>query len=109
MTYNQDSLGFRPTREEREILDYNNIKWSEFCHRNIESLSKKRNDELFERIALRMVLIGLGATIFCLSPLLNDVFLLIIEFVISSVLLLIGSISLFVMYWRFRRDRVARG
>ena len=89
---------YRLSEKELRILDKYDIEWNEFCKKNIEKLDKV-DDTLLDRIALRILLIAIGATIYCLSPLLNDIVLIYIEYIISSILILIGSVSLFVM-WR---------
>lgn len=103
-------LLFKPSVEELIVLDENNIRWSTFCHENIKRLGQKgdelllkKKSELQDKIILRIILVAMGCFIFAFSPLLNDIFLVIIEYVIGGVMVVGGSISL-VLMWRKEKD-----
>jgi len=87
-------LLFKPSAEEVAILDENNIKWSDFCHENIRRIGSKKKQELLDKIAFRMVLIGIGGLLFALAPLFNDVWIILFEWLLGLSLAVVGMISL---------------
>ena len=99
-----DVLGYRPTPNEKMILDKNNIRWNDFCRANIQNLEKDNKDTLFDKVILRMIIIALGCLIFAFSPLLNDIVLVMLEYLIGTTMVFIGVISLIMMRVRRRAD-----
>jgi len=92
--------------EEDALLDRYNISWSKFCHQKIMELKGIDKDELFEKIVLRAILIAVGGLIFALSPLLNDIVLVVVEYVIGTTMILTGSISM-IFLWKRQRGVTA--
>jgi len=107
----ENPLSFRPTNEELVVLDEHNVRWSEFCRGNINRLKEgkqlSRND-LFDKIVLRTILIMLGCLIVCFTPLLNDIILIMFEYMVGITMVFIGTISM-IFLWRdnYSRKRVS--
>jgi len=103
-------LPFLATDEEVAILDEHNIRWSAFCHGNINKLKQNKSDrnDLFDKIVLRTILILMGCLIAGLTPLLNDVILVMFEYMIAIAMVLVGTISMIFLLrdTRGRRRRV---
>ena len=103
----EKQLLFKPTTEELVTLDRNNIRWSDFCHKNIINLNNKKRDDIMDKIISRMLLVVVGCLIFALSPLLNDIFLIIIEWIIGTIMVIVGSVSTIYLYLQQRKSKRA--
>lgn len=99
-----DVLSYRPSIEERKILDHHNVKWKEFCRHNIYNLGK-RDDEFMDKIVIRMILIILGCLVVGLSHLLNDPLLIMFEYIVGISMVFIGSISTVFLWIKQRKDK----
>lgn len=102
-------LNFKPTSQELLILDEHNVRWSEFCHGNINRLKEGKQlskNDLFDKIVLRTILIMLGCLIVGFTPLLDDVILVMFEYMVGITMVLIGSISMLVLWRENARSRV---
>jgi len=100
-----DMLTFRPTLEEKHILDRNNIRWTEFCRKNIATLNNNVKEDIWDKIVARMILIVLGGLIFALSPLMGDIVLVMLEYMVGTSMVLIGTISTIFLWRNRKRDR----
>ena len=96
-----DVLSFRPTLEEKTLLDRKNIRWSEFCRKNIQELMIHTKQDLYDKIIIRVACILLGCLIFLFSYLLNDIILIICNYVIAATMAITGTAGIILL----RRDK----
>jgi len=100
---NETFYGFKATPEEVAILDRYGIKWSEFCHSNIGKLKKRDRDEFFDKLIIRMLLIAMGGFIFATSTLSNNIFIILVEYVIGLTMVFIGTLSIIVLTYKIKK------
>ena len=102
-----DMLTFAPNDTEKMILDRHNIRWSEFCHTKIKELDMEVDivKDMDSKIINRALLIIMGCLIFALSPLLNDVFLVMLEYIVGTSMVFIGSISMVFLLKKYRKNK----
>ena len=97
-----DVLSFRPTNEEKTLLDKKNIRWTDFCRKNIMDLKIHTKEDLVDKVIIRVSCILLGCLIFVMSfTLLNDVILVIVNYIIAASMVIVGTAGIIFL----RRDK----
>lgn len=95
-------LSYRASLDDVQVLDENNLRFVDFCKRGLDDLRRKRKDDLSDKVVLRLLLIILGSVVVGLTPLMSDVVLIVLEYIVGTVMVIIGTLSL-VLLWRNRR------
>jgi len=81
-------LVFKPTDEEEIIIEVNNIKWSEFCHKNLTRVKNGNKTENLHIVKDNILLIFFGFLLAMLAFLINNP-------IVFGIMVLFASISVF--------------
>jgi|GEM_PF-3158095 len=92
-------LTYRASYEEVKLLDDNNLRWTDFCKNNLNDLKNKKKNDIGDKLVLRLMLIILGCLTVGLTPLMTDVVLVYLEYIVGITMAFIGTISILVL-WR---------
>ena len=95
-------LTYRASYDDIRVLDENKLRFVDFVKRGLDDLRRKHKDDISDKIVLRLLLIILGCVTVGLTPLMMDLFLVLLEYVVGTVMICIGTLSL-VLLWRNRR------
>jgi len=96
-------LTYRASYDEVQLLDVNNIRFVDFCKKGFKELENNKKDDIFDKIVLRMLLIVIGGIVVGLTPLISNIAIIMLEYIVGISMVFIGSISM-VFLWRNNRN-----
>jgi hypothetical protein len=90
-------LTYRATNEDVELLDKNNLRFTDFCKKGFNRLKNGTKQEYFDRVLLRMLVVIFGCVIFIFSWLLGNPFSILIGSGMGIFITAFGSFALVLM------------
>lgn len=95
-------LIFKPNPNELDYIYENIDSWTDWCRHNLERCRNNRRGKLFETIGTRMLLIVSGLMIASISYITQYMVIIIPAFILGSLMILIGSFSMWRIYFNER-------
>ena len=102
----QTILTFGPNPFEEEYIEKNNIKWSDWCHRQLYCDMKKQYWQNIDKIGLRVAIILFGMITISLTYIMLNLYLQTICIVAGTYMMTFGFLSLSMEVKHNGRQRV---
>jgi len=91
-------LTFRPTDEEIDFLDENNINWSSLCHETLRNKINGYKQEITDQISNKLLIILLGIMCIIFTFAISNLLVLVVTSICGVIIVFIGVFSLIRMY-----------